>query len=372
MPPLEDTNDIQIDMGSAVSDIGSGLGLDLEGGDDGQNDDNDQPGNAPASGAAASPVPGQGNNAPAGVVPPSTIAGAPPATAPVGTAPAVPGDPAAAPLASGELPKTWKPELAPQWAALDPAVKAEVLRREEDMFRGLEGYKVDAAQGRSFKQAMAPYDPILRTYGLDPVVQAGKLMQAHFTLATGTPQVKAEFMRDLIRNYQIDPQLLYGQQGAPGSAQPDGYSDPAVASLQQQIAALQSEREAEKRTALVNARADLERQYDAFAANKANVHLNDVLGEMVQMIQSGASATLEDAYAKAVWLNPKTRAVELANQQKELDKQREAENTARIAAAKKATEANVRTRAKSGSAAAPLGSMDDTLAATMAEIQARG
>ena len=82
--------------------------------------------------------------------------------------------------------------------------------------------------------------------------------------------------------------------------------------------------------------------------------------------------TAKITYDRAVWSNPAVRTKELSRQQADAAKKAADEATAKAEAARKSTAANVRTSAKSGSAAAPLGSMDDTLAETFAAIKARG
>ena len=48
-------------------------------------------------------------------------------------------------------------------------MRAEVHRREEDMFRGLEAYKADAGIGKTFKSAISQYLPTLQQHGIDPI-----------------------------------------------------------------------------------------------------------------------------------------------------------------------------------------------------------
>ena len=81
---------------------------------------------------------------------------------------------------------------------------------------------------------------------------------------------------------------------------------------------------------------------------------------------------LQEAYDKAVWLNPATRAKQI--ERETLAKAAEARKGAEKKAAevRKATAANVRAKPKSASAATPLGSMDESLEATLAAIKARG
>ena len=71
-----------------------------------------------------------------------------------------------APAEALPAPKTWRPDAAAKWAELPPEVQQEVLKREQDIFKGLETYKADATVGRSVNQIIAPYLPMLEAAGL--------------------------------------------------------------------------------------------------------------------------------------------------------------------------------------------------------------
>lgn len=349
-------DEIQLDMGSAVNDIGSGLGFDTStGGNDadtsaelGTGGTGVDTGNADADTQGTSNAGVDGQSAADGTKPADGVT-----------------DPAAAGAAALEPPKTWRKEAAATWAALPPEAKAEILKREEDIFKGIEAYKADAGFGKSLKGVMAPYMPILQQYNIDPVAQVQQLMNAHHTLALGTPQQKVALFQQLARDYQIDLGQLSPQGEAP-------YIDPAVKDLQTQLQAVKSQLSSAEQARFTEVRQGLEKQIDAFAQDPANVHFNDVANDMAVLLEKGVCKTLPEAYERAVWMNPAVRAKEVARQQAEASKKAADEAAAKAAAAKKAVAANVRTSAKSGSAAAPLGSMDDTLAEALAAIKARG
>lgn len=263
------------------------------------------------------------------------------------------------------VPRTWRPEAAAEWANLSPTVQAEIAKREEDMFRGLEGYKADAAYGKNFQAIMRPYDNVLKQYNIDPGQQVAGLMQAHYTLALGTPEAKVALMRSLFSDYNIDPNAVFGQ--------PDGqspYMDPEVQrlraelhELKSQTGALQSERQQQKAEAV-------EAEVAKFVADPANVYVKDLINDMVSILNS-TNKSVKEAYEQAMWMNPAVRQREIDRQQAERAQKAAKEAEERVKAARKATAANVRSSAKSGGAAAPVGSMDDTLAETLAAINAR-
>ncbi len=278
---------------------------------------------------------------------------------PTGTDPTTP----AAPAAGLEAPKTWRKEAAEQWAALPDAVRSEVLKREEDMFRGLETYKADANFGRSLKPALEPYLPVLQQFGIEPAQQISSLMQAHHTLALGSPQQKAELFRQLASDYGVNL-------GELASAEPV-FVDPAVQALQTQVQSLQSTLTARERAEQQTRMTAITSEIEAFAADPKNAHFDTVANDIAAMLKSGAAKTLSEAYEKAVWANPVTRQQEIARQQRDLIEKQKEEATKKVQAARRASSAVVHAKPRSASGTAPTGSMEDTMRETLAEINAR-
>lgn len=280
-------------------------------------------------------------------------AGAPEQEAAVGAHPEAP-----------SAPKTWRKEAAELWVQLPPAVQAEVQKREDDMFRGLEAYKADAGFGRSLRGALDPYMPVLQQYGIDPAQQISSLMQAHHTLALGSPQEKQALFTQLAKDYGVDLGAVADPAGAT-------FVDPTVQALQSELHSVKSFLSAQARQAQDAKVAEITKQIDAFAADPKNAHFNDVANDMVMLLKSGAVKTLEEAYDKALWANPATRAKELSRQTAEREAKQKREATERAAAAKRASSVVIRPQARRASGTAPTGSLDDTLRETLAEINSR-
>lgn len=263
----------------------------------------------------------------------------------------------------GQL-RTWRAEAAAEFAKLSPVVQQEILKREEDIFKGIEGYKEAAAFGNSLKQVLDPYLPVLQQYNIQPAAQVADMMQAHYTLAFGTPEQKLELIQQVAKDYQIDLRNL-NLEGA-------AYVDPQVADLQKQLQQLQSQMSQSQRAQTEAKRAEIERHVAAFASDPKNVYFEELANDIAHLLRTGAEKTVEAAYEKAMWMNPAVRAKELTRQQAEKAEAERKAAAEKAEAAKKATAANVRTKAKSGSATTPLGSMDDTLNTTLAAIRSRG
>ena len=259
-------------------------------------------------------------------------------------------------------PKTWRADAAAAWATLPETVREEVLKREADIFRGIEGYKADAAFGKSLKGALDPFLPTLQKFGIDPARQISSLMSAHQTLALGTQEQKVELFQRLASDYGIDL-------GAVSSEAP--FVDPAVLALRSELSSIKSQLSQAEQARVSAETAEMEKSVAAFAADPANSYFGEVANDMAVLLQKGVCGTLKEAYEKAIWANPATRAKELTRQQAESAKAQEAEKARRIAAARTASAANVRTRAKQGSETTPTGSIDDTLEAAYAAITSR-
>ena len=261
-------------------------------------------------------------------------------------------------------PKTWRKEASAVWAGLPSEVKSEILKREEDIFKGIESYKAEATFGKSMKDVIIPYEPILRQFNINPVQQVASLMNAHYTLATGNEQTKIAMFQKIAQDYKVDL-------GSLSIGEPP-YVDPAVSALQNELNSVKSQLSAAAQTRYQEQATANKKQVDAFAADTKNVYFNEVADDMAALLSKGVVGSLQEAYDKALWMNPSVRAKELARTTAESTQAAQAEAKAKADKAKAATAANVRARAKSGSAATPLGSLDDTLNEAFANIKSRG
>lgn len=235
------------------------------------------------------------------------------------------------------------------------------------MFRGIEGFKEDASWGKGVKSVLAPFAAIMQQHNIDPMVQIGGLMNAHYSLATGSPQAKADLIAKLLVDYKVDPTLVKVGD-APGEAP---YVDPEVKALRESVQALQSTEATRQKENETRVRAELATKIDSFFADPANTYINEVGHDMARLIDSGLAKDTADAYQQAIWLNPAVRAKEQARITTEAATKVETERAAKAEAARKASAANVNARAKSGSTAAPLGTMEDTMMATLRDIKTR-
>lgn len=268
----------------------------------------------------------------------------------------------AAQVAAKPAPRTWRPEAAAAWATLPPTVQDEVLKREEEIFRGIEQYKTQANYGKELQQALAPFEPLLQRFNASPAQAVSQLMSVQQVLISGTPEEKRQLVESVIRTYGIN-------MGQPGEEPP--YVDPQVADLRQKLAAIESNQQRAEASRQAEIRATLKAELDAFAADPAHPYFDEVAEDIGALLRGGGAKGLKDAYEKAVWANPVTRAKEQSRALAEAQAKEKKDAEARAAQARKATSANVRSNAKTVSSTAPLGSIDDTLAAALKDLKSR-
>lgn len=261
-------------------------------------------------------------------------------------------------------PKTWTKDAIADWATIPDRAKQEILKREEDFFRGIEGYKELAERGRSYEQVIEPYRPVLAAANVDPVQLFSAFASNHYMLSMGSPEEKLQIAANLMQNYGIDP-IVVAQRFAQASDGRPHQVDPEVAHLRQQLATLQQQ---------VGTQQQFQQQAAIAAANDvvAEFKINheffdDVSEDMIALIEKGAATTLQEAYDIAIYRNAAVRDKVIAAQTRMA-----VPSTSSAPALKKAAlKANVKTSAQPKSGTVPVGSLDETLEEVYGEIMSR-
>lgn len=254
-------------------------------------------------------------------------------------------------------PNTWKKEVAEKWGALPPEVQAEVERREADFHRGIEQYKQKAQFAEVMERTFAPFAATLQSLNISPDRAVSELLAADHRLRYGAPHEKAAYFAQLAGAYGIDLNSV---------VQPDQQPiDPNVSALQQQLQQLQGWVQQKSQLEQQQEQHALNSEIAAFAADPNHSHFESVRGHMAALLQAGQAKNLADAYEQAVYANPATRAAML---QQQAAKERE-EQAKKAQAAKAAASVNVRAR-PSMPVSTPIGTMDDTIRATLRRLQA--
>jgi hypothetical protein len=253
-------------------------------------------------------------------------------------------------------PNTWKKGAAEKLRNADPEIQAEVARRESDFHRGIEQYKEAATFGHAIDRAISPYMGTLQQLGVTPDVAISELMKTDQVLRYGSQQDKIAMFHKLAQSYGIDVNQAASYE-AP-------YVDPQVSALQQQVSQMQNYFSQQNQMATQQQEQALYSEIAQFAAKPEHKHFDSVRGHMHALLQAGQADTLEGAYEQAVFANPQTRALVLAEQQAA----QRAAAAEKAQAAKKAASVNVRSRSPAPQTA-PVGTMDDTIRGFLRAIQ---
>jgi hypothetical protein len=264
-------------------------------------------------------------------------------------------------------PKTWSKEALADWATLPPRAQQEILKREEDFFRGISMYKEAATVGERYNEVVKPYAPILAAENIDPVQLFQSFAANHYLLSRGTEAQKLELAANMIQGYGIDFNKLIGFIGEQ-ALEP---VDPRVLALEKEIQQLKSGAQSRQQQEQQTVVAQLNTEIETFAKDPANPYFDEVVNDIVKLFETGQASTLKEAYDKAVYLNPTTRQKELDRLTAEKAQTIAAEEQARQTKLAKSTAADLSLDPKSRNGTVPIGSIDDTLAETMARIQGR-
>lgn len=262
--------------------------------------------------------------------------------------PLVPVTPAEVPADTAAVaPNTWKKEAAATWASLPPAAKTEIARREADFHKGIEGYKQAAGFGQAMERAMTPYAQTIQSLGLTADKAVGELMAADHTLRYAPQAQKNAFFAELAHRYGID---------MPGATEAHQNINPQVMELQQRTMRAEQQLQQFQQSGERQQNDALNSEINAFANDPAHSHFPAVVGHVQALLQAGQATGLEDAYEQAVWANPTTRGLLLAEQQ--ATARTEADQKAK--AARQSSSVNTRTRTAMPTGQ-PIGSMEDSI-----------
>lgn len=236
-------------------------------------------------------------------------------------------------------PSSWKKDAAAEFDKLPTHVQDEVLRRETDFHKGIEGFKQHADLGRSMERALQPYMQTIQQLGVTPDHAVGALLKADAMLRNPDPAQRAQYFATLAQQYGIDL----------GQAAQVPQRDPYTFQLEQQLQTLKQQQEQFQQSQQEQQREALNSELQAFAATAE--HFEAVKEDMAALLQAGRATDLKDAYDKAVYANPQTRQALLEQQRQEALKQ--AQTQALNARAKAASVSVKGSSPASGTGAAP-------------------
>ncbi len=238
-------------------------------------------------------------------------------------------------------PQSWKKEMHDFWSKADPKLQEYAYQREEQMRAGIEPIRAKAEFADAMNEAIAPYMDTIRGLGIDAPQAVRALMEADNILRSSSPQDRLNYFHSLARSYGIDL--------AAGQPAPQAPVDPNFAALQNELIKIRGEVTGWKQAQEEAENAKLLDEVHQFSA-KAE-HFEDARPTMIQLLQSGVATTLQDAYDKALRLDPELFAASQQAQQAAAAAQRKA-SADRAAKAARAAAVSVRSSTPGAPAAA--------------------
>jgi hypothetical protein len=263
-----------------------------------------------------------------------------------------------------EAPKTWRKEAAAEWAAVPKSVREEILKREADMFKGIENYKADAAIGTGLKTIVQPYLAQIREANADPMQIISGLLESHSKLLTLPIDQRQALFERLAESYGVQV-TAKRPEDAP-------YADPEITGLRTTVEGLQRDLQARRDQEIADIHARNKKEIDEFASKPENIYFNEVAGDVARLLKAGIAGSLSDAYEQAVRLNPVTYAKEVARATAAATEQARKDAAERARKARTATGANLSTRPNNGAGTGPAKSWQEGVDEAYTAIMARG
>ena len=232
-------------------------------------------------------------------------------------------------------PASWKKDFHEVWQKADPKMQEYAWQREEQMRAGVEPLLSKAQFADAMQEAISPYMNTIQGLGLQPEKAVAALMEADHKLRNSDPQTKMQYFAQLAQSYGIN---LGAMQGQAPTAAPNSV-DPMVYQLQNELNKVRGEVMGWKQQQEMVENQTLLSEINQFSL-KAD-HFEEVRPTMIQLLQSGVAQTLDEAYDKAIRLDPTLFEQTLKAQQAEVAA-KQAKEANRVAKTARAAAVSVR------------------------------
>lgn len=266
------------------------------------------------------------------------------------------------PISSAQpAPASWSNAVKAKWAALDPEIRSEIVKREADVHKGFTKMDEERTFAKQMQQVVAPYEAIIRAEGGTVPTAVASVLNTAYILRTGDPQAKARAVAEVCQQYGVDLNLV---------AQPQGQLPPEVLGLRQELQELKGQWTQRQQQERQQMESQVLNAVETFRQDPKHPHFATVSAQMGALMQAGQAETLEQAYEMAIWANAEVRPQLLAAQTAQL--------TAPVLAKQKIEKARakgVSVRGGPGGYTAPAtnpnASVRESLEAAMAEVSGR-
>ena len=98
-------------------------------------------------------------------------------------------------------PSTWNAEGKAKFNELPDWAKQQIIKREDDIGKGIHQYREAAQEGARIKDIINPYMPMIQAEGGSVEGAIQSLFNTAYQLRTGTPQQKGALIKEMARIY---------------------------------------------------------------------------------------------------------------------------------------------------------------------------
>lgn len=265
-----------------------------------------------------------------------------------------------------DSPVSWSAEMKAKFGTLPPEVQQYVVQRDKETHEHISRLGETVSRFRPIGQLLEQHVDSFRSKGLGYAEGVGQLLAAQKALDTDPVSAIAH----LANVYGVDLGRLIGQEGR----------SPQSEALQEQVKTLTAELVSLKRSVGSREAAEqqqkqsqLEQIVSKFSADKPDFEelADEIYAQIGAIRAANPNLSTEDmltnAYEKASWANPKTRAARIEKETKAAEQKRLEEAKKASEAAKKAAGVNVKGQPKAN---ADADDIDALLAATWRKSQA--
>lgn len=220
-------------------------------------------------------------------------------------------------------PASWKKEAKGEWAALPLQARQEIHRREMEVQKVLNETAPIRQEIQQFREIVTPYMARIQSLGVTPHQAVGELLKADYLLASGSPQQKAVFIDKLLQDYNVDiaelDSAISRRLGGQPQPQPQGFDPNQISQLvqqqlQQALAPIYQQRQQQEQQIVQQAAMTVEQM----ALDPKYPHFEAVREDMADLMElnsrRGIYISVEQAYNKAVGMNPELSAMQQATQ----------------------------------------------------------
>jgi hypothetical protein len=211
------------------------------------------------------------------------------------------------PEADVKAPASWSPESREKWKDIPAEIKAQVLKREKEVADAIGNSTAARRFAQEWSSMVDPYKGLMAAQGATPYQAVDQLLKIGAGLATGNPTHKADIIKNLINQYQIDLPTLDSMLA--GEAPPAGQVD-----VQGEVQrALQAQREHDRILAERREGETVKSEIETFSKSKEAEFFEDVRGDMADLMdvaaKRGQNLTIQEAYDRACQLHPEVKKV---------------------------------------------------------------